>query len=573
MIFYNAWDLNHKKPFGAVPVGTEVFFSIIADQCSAAYLCTDTMGEFKMEQDGSRFSFSLRPDKLGLIFYFFRVFTDQGIPVFLNKHTGGESCCSSNVTEKFQLTVYPKRPPLPSWYTQGIAYQIFPDRFAISGGVQSPKPNSFLYGSWEDKPMYIKQDGNVVRWDFFGGNLKGIQEKLPYLKDLNVTVLYLNPIFESSSNHRYSTGDYSKIDPMLGTLEDFQNLVSQAEKIGIKIILDGVFNHTGADSFSFNKFGRYPTTGAYQSTDSPYYSWYHFRHFPDDYESWWGVGDLPRLNTECPDVVEYLITGENSIIKQWTKTGIGGWRLDVADELPDCFLRLIHQTTNEINDKAVILGEVWEDASNKVAYGVRKTYFTEFELDCVMNYPFRNHILAFLRHEISSKELETRFMTQMENYPLENFMGNLNLLSSHDVERILTIVQSINQDHCFQLLEQLVFLQFCFPGVPCIYYGDEAGVEGGKDPDNRRTYPWGRENKQILDLYHRACQMRATHDILKQGATRFFSYEADIFGVIRLLDQQQFGIFINRSDKEISFPYQEDFITVAPFGYTFHKKT
>ena len=288
----------------------------------------------------------------------------------------------------------------------------------------------------------MNAEGKVLNNDFFGGNIRGILEKLDYLQSLHVTVLYLNPIFRSFSNHRYDTGNFMEIDPTFGTEEEFARLVEECRKRGIRIMLDGVFNHTGDDSLYFNKYGRYPGVGAYQSKDSKYYAWYNFIHYPEKYSAWWGIDNLPAVNEECPSYADY-ITGENGVIRYWLKYSLGGFRLDVADELPDEFIEKIRQAVKAADPEAVVLGEVWEDASNKIAYSKRRKYFWGKELDSVMNYPLKDAIIQFILSGDTSLFRQTVAMLR-DNYPKSVLDSLMNILGTHDTARILTALGGVH---------------------------------------------------------------------------------------------------------------------------------
>ena len=362
--------------------------------------------------------------------------------------------------------------------------------------------------------MYIRgAHGEIARWDFYGGNLRGVIEKIPYLSELGITIIYFNPIFESVSCHKYDVGDYEKIDRMLGSEEDFKELCIKAKKNGIRVILDGVFSHTGENSKYFNKFGNYDSVGAYQSKESKYYNWYRFFDFPDGYECWWGFKNQPNVDELNPGYLNYIVTGEDSIVARWLKMGASGWRLDVADELPDDFIELLKKRMKEVNKDSVLIGEVWEDASNKVSYSEQRRYLYGKELDSVTNYPLRDNIIRFTKGEIGSDQFVNRVKSIYENYPLDNFYSNMNLLGNHDTERIFTV---LNEDE--KLLEFAVAIQMFFPGVPLVYYGDEVGLSGGKDPYNRKAYPWGKENKEILNMYKRIIRFRNDNEVLKKGS-------------------------------------------------------
>lgn len=438
----------------------------------------------------------------------------------------------------YQVTVYETR-PVPAWYRDAVVYQIFVDRFyhgvPVAENIEAPEvegildtaqaqaqamsakdqtasaypPGALLHAHWEDIPLYVRDEtGRVVRWTFFGGNLYGVLEKLDALRELGIRVIYLNPIFESSSNHKYDVADYKSIDPAFGDDHLWRLLVERAKEKGIRFILDGVFSHTGADSRYFNRYGRYETLGAYQSKDSPYYPWYRFQQWPDVYESWWGVETMPNVNECEASYLDYMVMAEDSVLRHWQRTGIGGWRLDVADELPPCFLETFVQTLKMIDAEAVVVGEVWEDASNKVSYDERRFYFCGRQLDATMNYPLREAMLKFVSGEEDASEVWDRLMCLYEHLPHQNFFAQLNLLGTHDTPRIRTVLETwdpLLSKARWRLLYTWLFL---YPGVPHVYYGDEVGLVGGKDPDNRRTYPWGREDMRRYAFIRTLIQLR-----------------------------------------------------------------
>lgn len=576
IIQYNSWE--NKIPFGAIKINQGVRVAVNTNE---AYNLLNIkwiilkdevkVGEVELLQESKKYykgefnQFS----ETGLYFYYFEVDIDvdgNKKKVFYGKNVEDGSCREYNYENinKYQITVHEEF-ETPKWYKEGIMYNIFVDRFNNGNRNKkpsNPKDNSFIYGSWYDTPMYIKDSNNdIIRWDFHGGNLKGIIDKLSYLKKIGVTIIYLSPIFESSSNHKYNTGDYKKIDPMFGDEEILKELIEKAEKKGISIILDGVFSHTGADSKYFNKFGKYDEIGAYQSKDSKYSSWYSFNNFPNDYKCWWGVKDLPNVNELDKSYMDYIIYDKDSVINKWTSMGIKGWRLDVADELPTYFIKEIRKELKKNDDEAILIGEVWEDASNKVSYSERRSYLNGDQLDSAMGYPFRQNIIDFLKGNINSKELKNKFMTIKENYPKESFKSNLNLISSHDVTRINT---ELNEDK--DLVKLAVAIQMTFEGVPYIYYGDEAGLCGGTDPDNRRTYPWKREDEDMMEFYKESISTRNRYEVLINGDTEFIdTKEEDVFGYIRFNENlEKILILINRSqyDKNISINIDENTLEV-----------
>ncbi len=576
IIQYNSWE--NKIPFGAIKINQGVRIAVNTNE---AYNLLNIkwiilkdevkVGEVELLQESKKYykgEFN-QFNETGLYFYYFEVDIDidgNKKKVFYGKNVEDGSCREYNYENinKYQITVHEEF-ETPKWYKEGIMYNIFVDRFNNGNRNKkpsNPKDNSFIYGSWYDTPMYIKDSNNdIIRWDFHGGNLKGIIDKLSYLKKIGVTIIYLSPIFESSSNHKYNTGDYKKIDPMFGDEEILKELIEKAEKKGISIILDGVFSHTGADSKYFNKFGKYDEIGAYQSKDSKYSSWYSFNNFPNDYKCWWGVKDLPNVNELDKSYMDYIIYDKDSVINKWTSMGIKGWRLDVADELPTYFIKEIRKELKKNDDEAILIGEVWEDASNKVSYSERRSYLNGDQLDSAMGYPFRENIIDFLKGNINSKELKNKFMTIKENYPKESFKSNLNLISSHDVTRINT---ELNEDK--DLVKLAVAIQMTFEGVPYIYYGDEAGLCGGTDPDNRRTYPWKREDEDMMEFYKESISTRNRYEVLINGDTEFIdTKEDDVFGYIRFNENlEKILILINRSqyDKNISINIDENTLEV-----------
>lgn len=608
LIYYNSHDLFFKNPFGAVPCDKEITIRIQIDKeknIDYVNLVISFNGKqtyFNMHLESTKtstkiykctFNSSSTPT---LMFYFFEISINNKIKYFGNNldSLGGIGEIYETYAVPYQITVYAKNSATPNWFKHSIIYQIFVDRFYNGndkGLVLNPKRNSFIYGNWYDEPMYIKdyKTNQIIRWDFFGGNLKGIIKKLDYLKKLGINLIYLNPIFEAKSNHKYDTGNYKKIDPMFGTEKIFKKLIKEAKDRGIYIILDGVFSHTGSDSIYFNKFNNYNTLGAYQSKNSPYFSWYTFKNYPNDYDCWWGVEDLPNVNEMDRTYIDYIIKDSHSVINHWMNLGIKGWRLDVADELPDEFIEEIKKSCLQKDNESILIGEVWEDASNKISYGKRRKYFLGNELDSVTNYPFRENLLSFFHNKINSKELHEKFMKLYENYPIHNFYSVVNVIGTHDIERIFTMLKKaveknyiaqissskfieVNIDckysHSYiiddipidedkakyiavKLLKLITLIQFTFPGVPLLYYGDEAGVEGLKDPYNRSTYPWGRENKEILNWYKTIIQLRNKNAVLRTSTWKSLYFDNDVYGYIRTIKSSK-DVFNNPEKNSLS---------------------
>ncbi len=556
-ITYNSFLEEYKTPFGAIKIGDLIRIRLKIEGAEnpevTLVLQKEGLGEEYILMENTNDGYhehSFTSNQTGLYFYYFKVnykdYNNQRT-VYVGTTSlglGGEQSIKENLWDIFpyQITFHNYVDPAPEWYKESIFYQIFVDRFYNGNEddkVSNPKYNSFLYATWADTPMYIKDaQGNILRWDFFGGNLKGVIKKLDYLKSMGIGGIYLNPIFKARSNHKYDTGDFLKIDEMFGDEEIFKTLISEAEKRGMKIVLDGVFNHVGDDSIYFNAYGNYDELGAAQSKDSKYYEWFNFKDYPTDYECWWGVKDLPNVNEHNPSYREFIV-GENGVIQKWSKLGLGGWRLDVADELPDDFIKDIRIALEQSHDDQILIGEVWEDASNKVAYGQRRKYLLGEEIHSTMNYPFKDNVIGFIKGQIRARQVYTKLMSLKENYPKEAFYSALNNLGTHDTRRIYTELDRIEH------LDLAVGMLFTYPGVPCIYYGDEAGMKGEADPYNRGPYPWGYEKNEIMDIYKRNIELRNSSLAFTKGDFIPF-YQENLFGYLRVHDEDIYLIMVNR---------------------------
>lgn len=555
-LYHNSHDEFFRTPFGAVCCGTPITIRLRVNSDSLPEavklrLWHDGVGEEYCLMEAVRqadgiYSYQVliyAPDTPGLLWYYFQIITDGHITYYGADHRGygGEGEQYAGEPTSYQITVYPLSLATPKWFKEAIVYQIFVDRFYNGHAdrrIEGLRPGSLIHACWQDTPFYVRdmRTGHIFAYDFFGGNLSGVMEKLPYLKELGVTAIYFNPIFEAPSNHKYDTGDYKKIDPMFGNNALFKEVCTTAASQGIRIILDGVFSHTGSDSVYFNKEGNYPGTGAYQSVNSPYFHWYRFNRHPDQYESWWGIGTLPNVNELEPSYVDFIMHAEDSVINHWFAHGIKGWRLDVADELPDLFIKKLRQAMKQREPESILIGEVWEDASRKQSYGTTRQYLLGDELDSVTNYPFRAILLDFMLENCGAEDTWRKLTSLYENYPREHFYSTLNILGSHDVPRILTLLGEAPAPENMTIIDQanyrldperrrlatdrlklLVLWQMTFPGVPCIYYGDEAGMEGYTDPFNRGTYPWGQEDAGLLDWYKRLISLRQQYAVLRTG--------------------------------------------------------
>lgn len=571
VFYHDSRDIEYRRPYGAVPCGTAVNLYLDSNTTAmpeSVYLrvWSKATGEkilepFTVEETPVCFRFRFKvvaPAEPGLLWYRFLVRYENrsvgyGAPA---DRLGGEGAEYGAVPEAdWQITVYDQKTQVPDWFTQGIMYQIFPDRFyrGDQPAVLPELPAGGLYHPhWEDPPFYTKdpQTGNIAAYDFFGGTLDGIRDKISYLKSLGVTILYLNPIFEAVSNHKYDTGDYKKVDAQFGGDEAFDRLQSAAAAAGIRLVLDGVFSHTGSDSPYFQ--------AAVRSKASPYYPWYRFTEYPNKYDCWWGVTTLPNVNEMEPSYREFIISGEDSVIKHWIRRGAAGWRLDVVDELPGAFVQEMYRELKATDPEAVLIGEVWEDASRKESYGQFREYLLGRELDSVINYPFRSAVVDFFTGRCDAEAAMRRLASLSENYPSPYYYATMNVLGSHDVPRVLTLLgggvpeerlTKLEQAHyrlppesrriAVERLKLAALIQFTSPGVPCIYYGDEAGVEGHSDPQNRRTYPWGREEAELVAWYRQLGELRSREPLLRTGRWVPLQAGPDIFAFGRRTDESR----------------------------------
>ncbi|MGI6005707.1 MAG: glycoside hydrolase family 13 protein [Christensenellales bacterium] len=569
-LYHHSHNKVFRSPFGAVPEGTAVRLRLGLHPHHGVHsprLLIWHGGEKKaleMSETGHFFNqyalyeAVLTPQEPGHFWYGFCAWAQDGHTLYWGDnpgHLGGEGWMyHQDDFPAYLLTVYKKDFRVPDWFKGGIMYQIFPDRFYKSESAHCPeKPR--MHENWDEDVAFTPLEGqsHYCADDFFGGNLKGIEEKLPYLADLGVSILYLNPIFQSVGNHRYNTGDYEKIDETLGTKEDFIRLCRAAKDHGIAIILDGVFSHTGNISRYFNFDGRYKDLGAAQSQGSPYYRWYTFYQWPTKYECWWGDETLPNTR-ESDESYRHYMLAEGGIVRRWIAAGAMGWRLDVADELPDLFLSELYQAVKSENPQAVVMGEVWEDASRKEAYGHLRPYVHGHQMDTVMNYPLRNALMDFLMHKTDAAGAAGIVMQLKESYPPDFFHSLMNMTGTHDVPRVLSSLCGIEPHHGTPrsilrtmepdegslargkaLLKLLATALFTLPGNVSIYYGDEAGMTGMRDPFNRRTYPWGREDQSLLAHFKALGHIRRSQEALCCGDLLFEDAGPDILAFRRFL--------------------------------------
>lgn len=478
------------------------------------------------------------------LFYYYIVLVRGAETIYTDTYNNFDFHLSEKEGGRFRLLVFESGFKTPDSFGHGVMYQIFTDRFYKGEGEDAEslpvRHDAIINEDWDNGiPQYAEPGMPLANNMFFGGNLWGVARKLDYLKELGVSVIYLCPIFEAYSNHKYDTGNYLKVDEMFGGEEALKNLIEKAKKVGISIVLDGVFNHTGDDSLYFNRKGRYGTAGAYNDKNSPYYHWYHFASYPDKYESWWGIEILPRLDHSCEECRKFF-TGEGGVIQKYIDMGIGGWRLDVADELSDEFLDELRATAKKAsNGEAIIIGEVWENAAEKCAYGHRRRYLQGRQLDSVMNYPLRSAIIDFCLWG-NADMLYNTLVEIYSSYPKCVSDKLMNIIGTHDTERILTVLGRDDGDEFrsmkelsraklsakqrakgIRLLKIAAALQYMSYGIPSLYYGDEVGSEGYRDPFCRMPFPWGEMNKkyraELHSFYKKLGQIRQSESALDGG--------------------------------------------------------
>ncbi|MBE7004124.1 MAG: glycoside hydrolase family 13 protein [Ruminococcaceae bacterium] len=595
-MYFNSREERCKSPYGAVICGSQVALTLYAEpgeEIARAVLVAhgefaDSWEEIELSPPdawGGMRCIYTAPTEPELVWYHFRISWKKGGEAFFGKN----GFRSWEELATWQLTVYDGASETPEWFGNGVSYQIFPDRFRRSGterDVRGMVGNRTLHRDWDEMLEYLPNaEGKITCSDFFGGDLAGIAEKLGYLRSLGVTTLYLNPIFEAASNHRYDTANYMRIDPLLGSEDDFRALCEQAKAFGIRVILDGVFNHTGSNSVYFNAEGWFPSVGAAQSEDSPYASWYHFTHFPDEYNSWWGFKTLPDLEETAPSYMDFIFEGKDSVVRHWLRAGASGWRLDVADELPGVFIERLRRAMDEEKPGSYLLGEVWEDGSNKIAYSTRRKYLLGAQTHSLMNYPFRNALLGYLLGG-NAADFRESMETLRENYPPAAFYGAMNFLGTHDTPRILTVLgyrgawpqsreersrlalNAAERYRGVRLLKLAALVMFSFPGSPTIYYGDEAGMQGFEDPFNRATYPWGREDRELIAFFSRLGAVRNARASLQRGAIEYVYAEGPVLAFRRALGDEASLTVCNAGQDEakLTLPWHGEFAFDALTG-------
>lgn len=430
--------------------------------------------------------------------------------------------------QDYRIAVYTERSGPPAWVHGQIAYQIFPDSFAVGDAESINRGAATTY----EQPVVLKQWGDAPEEpargrDFYGGDLRGVIEKLDYLQDLGVSCLYFTPIFASPSNHRYDASDYDQIDPRLGTEVDLRELVAEAERRGLRVLMDGVFNHCSSDSIYFK--------AARADKLSPHYRWFNFPHWPQEYTSWLGVTTMPEF-VECPEVEDFFF-GEHGIAFKWLAYGTAGWRTDVTPWLTDEFWRRFRRAIRSRYPEAYIVAEDWDDVTARLLGD---------SFDATMNYRFAYSVLGFAGGKLTPTELDDRLETMRRDTPPPFFHSQLNLLTSHDTARLQTILGSEKR------VRLATALQLAYPGVPMIYYGEEAGLTGRYAEDGRRSFPWANLPQPLHAFFRTALNVRRSSAALSRGdAATVYIDEQGGYGILRTCESEQVLALFNNGVEEI----------------------
>ncbi len=568
--------LQIPRNLGAIDVVLEIY-----DE-SVTKLVTELKGVWRtLEGKYDSYFFTVPSKRIGTGLYFIRPRLSSLDRVFYGHRNYNYIYFDQNDNKSslLQLSICSFAYHEPKRLHGGVIYHIFVDRFNRGGKVKFPSYSNVIDGEWQSIPEFPEYPGAPLSNNtFYGGTLYGIIDKLDYIKSLGTTAIYLSPIFTSVSNHKYDTGDYMNVDPGFGGEKALLNLIDACKERDIELILDGVFNHTGSDSIYFNRNNRFKSLGAYQSKESPYFSWYDFRCHPNSYASWWGIDILPKINPDKEECANYFV-GTNGVIEKYSKMGVYGFRLDVADELSDNFISRIKEKHTDIIPDSILYGEVWEDASNKCSYDKRRRYYLGRELDGVMNYPIRKGIIDFLLGK-GIHNLEYALLDVTSNAPDRVLHNQMNLLGTHDTERILTILGDSSREgksnhelstlkmnrEQRELAKKRLLCAYTFlatiPGIPTVFYGDEAGLEGYGDPFNRMPYPWGREDNQLIAHYRCLGSIRAENSVYKKGDFKLLYLDKELLIFKRCDNKYAYITVLNNSEREISIEFSSSALSL-----------
>jgi len=598
---FDSRDFGNKLPFGAVTAGTGVDFGVSAQPGIAKMTLVIEKRRLEGWQevleysdlarvpltrtsqgDRERWEGRYKFDAIGVYGYYFEfevggrtyLYTNNANPIPFTREVGSQGLGTvvnpplRERIRRFRQTVYRADYKVPDWARDAVYYYIFPDRFRNGDPANDPKPgvDKFHEGTvefhknWLDKPWVAHSgDGSDDQYsnDFFGGDLKGITDKLDYIKALGANTLYINPIFRASSNHKYDTADYRQIDPHFGTEAEFEKLNREAAKRGIRVVLDTSLNHVGRDSIYFNRYGNFAELGAFDrdkiQPGSKYYPWFTF--YPNEknpdlqYKGWAGISDLPEFDKSQRSLRDYFY-GRDGVMQHWLARGLSGWRMDVAPWIPDDFWREWRTAVKQAKPDAVTVAESFFDSSK---------FFLGDEFDSTMNYIFRSTVVAYANGAKAS-DVYRNLELMRENYPPQAFSVLMNLIDSHDSSRALYDFgwrdEAKDSAETVALAKQRLrlaaFFQMTFPGSPAIYYGDEVGVTGGDDPFDRGTYPWpdlgGKPDDVMLADYKKLTKLRHDHPVLRHGSLDAPGYVDDHVVVMYRRDEGQWAIVATNND-------------------------
>ena len=474
---------------------------------------------------------------------------------------------------------------VPDWAKGKIMYHIFVDRFNRGSSEKMvPMDRRNIHEDWNESMQIGPDKDGIWNNDFYGGDLKGIIDKLDYIESLGVSILYLSPIVWSQSNHRYDTSDYEKVDPYAGVNEDLKLLCDEAHKRGMKVVLDAVFNHTGSDSKYFNKFGNFDEVGAYQSNDSKYSSFFrkHYHNGKEYFDYWWGFDNLPECNGNSFEWREYIL-GEGGVIDLWFSLGIDGLRLDVADELTDDFIEGIRTAVKRNKEDGFILGEVWK---NPMRMG-RGYIESGRGMDSVMNYPLVDALLRYFKYGDVHK-LSYIINDMLNEYPEDTIYALMNFTSTHDISRALNMLGCDHEfspykewywdpvdnshEHCKdykmskedlirakEIYKAYISALAFLPGNLSIFYGDEAGIEGLGNLANRKTFPWGEEDSDLVEFFTSIGKVRVNNKFLEQADLNVFKINRDYFMFERVSGEDKMLFAVNRTDNDVDFKVPDEY--------------
>lgn len=537
------------------------------------------MDHIKNEEDYAIFGAVITLKKEAVYYYCFSFEANRNFRYYKKTNsTGDTSLC---IEECWHLSV---GFDAPEWAKGAVMYHIFVDRYRKGKNTDIKlMPNRFLHSNWNEDPMLGPNQKGQWNIDFFGGNLKGIEETLKYIKNLGVTIIYLSPIMRSQSNHRYDTADYEEVDPYAGTNKQLKELCEAAHKKGIKVVLDAVFNHTGNDSKYFNQYGNYDTVGAYQSEESPYYKFYKRKWHQGkmDFSYWWGVKNLPECDGNSPDWREYILA-EGGIIDKWFSLDIDGLRLDVADELTDDFIEEIAAAVKRNKPDGFILGEVWKNPMR-----MNRSYISSGKgMHSIMNYFMIDALIRYYKYSDTCK-LENTLKEIFSEYPLPTIHTMMNFTSTHDISRAIEIFGTNNftqngewawnlidetaswvENHSMTALEykygKMMFKSYAFaiaflPGILSIFYGDEAGMRGIGNLANRGTYPWGNRDKDLLSFFKKICKARNMQSFLKTADFRIIKIDPYQFVFERYSHEEKIIVFTSRTHHKTEIVLPEEY--------------